>query len=94
LANDTIYGLPAAVIVGTLKAADAIGRRLEAGAVSLNDAALNSRFYQAAEHSFAHSGLGGSRMGPAGFQRFCRCKALIAITSEFTPLSAYREENL
>ncbi len=94
LANDTIYGLSAGVIAGTLEEAEAIGRRIEAGAVSLNDAALTSQFYEAEKHSFKHSGLGGSRMGPAGFQRFCRRKALIANTGAVTPLSAYREENL
>jgi succinate-semialdehyde dehydrogenase / glutarate-semialdehyde dehydrogenase len=94
LANDTIYGLSAGVIAGTLDEAEAIGRRLDAGGVSLNDAALTSQFYEAEKHSFKESGLGGSRMGPAGFQRFCRRKALIANHGEVTPLSAYREESL
>jgi succinate-semialdehyde dehydrogenase / glutarate-semialdehyde dehydrogenase len=94
LANDSIYGLSAGVIAGTLEEAEAIGRRLDAGGVSLNDAALTSLFYEAEKHSFKQSGLGGSRMGPAGFQRFCRRKALIANQGEVTPLSAYAEESL
>jgi succinate-semialdehyde dehydrogenase / glutarate-semialdehyde dehydrogenase len=94
LANDSIYGLSAGVIAGTLDEAEAIGRRLDAGGVSLNDAALTSLFYEAEKHSFKQSGLGGSRMGPAGFQRFCRRKALIANQGDVTPLSAYREESL
>jgi succinate-semialdehyde dehydrogenase / glutarate-semialdehyde dehydrogenase len=94
LANDTKYGLSAGVIAGTLEEAEAIGRRLDAGGVSLNDAALTSQFYEAEKHSFKESGLGGSRMGPAGFQRFCRRKALIANRGDVTPLSAYREESL
>lgn len=93
LANDSIYGLSAGVIAGTLEEAEAIGRRLDAGGVSLNDAALTSLFYEAEKHSFKQSGLGGSRMGPAGFQRFCRRKALIANQGEVTPLSAYAEES-
>jgi succinate-semialdehyde dehydrogenase / glutarate-semialdehyde dehydrogenase len=94
LANDSIYGLSAGVIAGSLEEAEAIGRRIDAGGVSLNDAALTSQFYEAEKHSFKQSGLGGSRMGPAGFQRFCRRKALIANHGAVTPLSAYREESL
>ena len=94
LANDTVYGLSAGVMAGTIAEAEAIGRRLDAGGVSLNDAALTSQFYEAEKHSFKESGLGGSRMGPAGFQRFCRRKALIANRGDVTPLSAYREEDL
>ncbi len=92
LANDTEFGLSAAVIAGTLAEAEAIGRQIEAGAISLNDAALTSQFYEAEKQSFKASGLGGSRMGPAGFQRFCRRKALIANRGDVTPLSAYSEE--
>lgn len=92
LANDSEFGLSAAVIAGTLAEAEAIGRQIEAGAISLNDAALTSQFYEAEKQSFKASGLGGSRMGPAGFQRFCRRKALIANRGDVTPLSAYSEE--
>jgi succinate-semialdehyde dehydrogenase / glutarate-semialdehyde dehydrogenase len=94
LANDSVYGLSAGVIARTLEEAEAIGRRLDAGGVSLNDAALTSIFYEAEKHSFKQSGLGGSRMGPAGFQRFCRRKALIANQGEVTALSDYAEESL
>ncbi|MFN7053958.1 aldehyde dehydrogenase family protein [Hyphomonas sp.] len=92
LANDTVYGLSAAVFAGTLEEAEAIGRRIEAGAVSLNDAALTGLFHEAEKHSFRLSGLGGSRMGPAGFQRFLRRKALIANTGAPAPLSAFAED--
>ncbi len=92
LANDSPYGLSAAVIAGTLEEAEAIGRQIEAGAVSLNDAALTSLFHEAEKNSFKASGLGGSRMGAAGFQRFCRRKALIANTGAPTPLSAFAED--
>jgi succinate-semialdehyde dehydrogenase / glutarate-semialdehyde dehydrogenase len=94
LANDSQYGLSGGVIAGSLEEAEAIGRRLDAGGISLNDAALTSQFYEAEKHSFKESGLGGSRMGPAGFQRFCRRKALIANVGAVTPLSAYSEESL
>ena len=92
LANDTEYGLSAGVISGSLEEAERIGRQIEAGAVSLNDAALTSVFHEAEKHAFKHSGLGGSRMGPAGFQRFLRRKALIANTGAPAPLSSFAED--
>lgn len=92
LANDTEYGLSAAVFAGGLDEAEAIARRLEAGAVSLNDAALTALFYEAEKQSFKASGLGPSRMGAAGLTRFYRRKALIANTGAPLPLAAFREE--
>lgn len=91
LANDTEYGLSAAVFARTLDEAAAVATRLDVGAVSLNDAALTALFYEAEKHSFKSSGLGGSRMGAAGFQRFLRRRALIAQTGAPAPLSAFAE---
>jgi acyl-CoA reductase-like NAD-dependent aldehyde dehydrogenase len=91
LANDTPYGLSAAVI-GERTEAEAVALRLNAGAVSINDAALTSLFYEAEKHAFGESGLGGSRMGAAGFHRFLRRKALIENTGRPTPLSTFAED--
>ena len=92
LANDTEFGLSAAVFAGTLEEAEAVGREIEAGGVSLNDAALTALFHEAEKHSFKLSGMGGSRMGPAGFQRFLRRKALIANTGAPAPIGAFAED--
>lgn len=92
LANDTEFGLSAAVFAGTLDEAEAVGRQIEAGGVSLNDAALTGLFHEAEKHSFKLSGMGGSRMGPAGFQRFLRRKALIANTGTPAPIGAFAED--
>jgi len=92
LANDGEYGLSAAVFARTLEEAEAIGRRIEAGAVSLNDAALTSIFYEAAKQGFKASGLGPSRMGEDGYRRFLRRQALIANTAAPLPLAAFSEE--
>jgi acyl-CoA reductase-like NAD-dependent aldehyde dehydrogenase len=81
-------------MAGSLDEAEAVGRRLQAGAVSLNDAALTSLFYEAEKHAFGLSGLGGSRMGAAGFQRFLRRKALIANMGGPAPLSAFAEDGV
>ncbi|MEM1147635.1 MAG: aldehyde dehydrogenase family protein [Pseudomonadota bacterium] len=92
LANDTEFGLSAAVFAGTLEEAEQVGRQIEAGGVSLNDAALTALFHEAEKHSFKLSGMGGSRMGPAGFQRFLRRKALIANTGAPAPIGAFAED--
>jgi acyl-CoA reductase-like NAD-dependent aldehyde dehydrogenase len=92
LANDGEYGLSGAVFAATLEEAEAVGRRLEAGAISLNDAALTSIFYEAAKQGFKASGLGPSRMGGDGYRRFLRRQALIANTARPLPLNAFSEE--
>jgi succinate-semialdehyde dehydrogenase / glutarate-semialdehyde dehydrogenase len=91
LANDSEYGLSAAVLAGTLEEAEAVGRRLNAGAVSLNDAALTAIFGEAEKDSFGVSGLGRSRMGPGGVGRFLRTQALIAQTGRPAGIEAYAE---
>jgi acyl-CoA reductase-like NAD-dependent aldehyde dehydrogenase len=77
LANEGVFGLSAAVVAGTLAEAEAIGRRIDAGGISLNDGALTALMHEAEKHSFKLSGMGGSRMGPVGYTRFFRRKALI-----------------
>lgn len=78
LANDTDYGLSAAVFAGSIEEAKEIGQHINAGAISLMDAALTGQYFEAGKQSFGHSGLGASRMGEAGFLRFFRQKAYIA----------------
>jgi aldehyde dehydrogenase (NAD+) len=77
LANDTCYGLSAAVLAGTVDDGLAVARRLDAGAVSVNDAALTAIVGDGEKHSFKASGLGGSRMGPASLRRFVRRQAFL-----------------
>jgi succinate-semialdehyde dehydrogenase / glutarate-semialdehyde dehydrogenase len=78
LANDTIYGLSAAVFAGDEAAAIAVARQINAGAISINDAALTALIYEGEKNSFKYSGLGGSRMGAAGLTRFLRKKAFLS----------------
>jgi len=93
LANDSVYGLSAAVIAGTLEEAEAIGERIEAGAISLNDGALTGVMHEAEKNSFKSSGLGGSRMGAAGITRFFRRKALIRQTGRPAAIDLFDEAN-
>jgi acyl-CoA reductase-like NAD-dependent aldehyde dehydrogenase len=93
LANDGIYGLSAAVIAGSEAEAEAIARRIDAGGISINDGALTGVMHECEKNSFKCSGLGGSRMGPAGFTRFFRRKALIFQTAKPVPIEAFDEAN-
>ena len=92
LANDTSFGLSAGVFAADLDTAIAIGSRLRAGAISLQDASLTGQYFEAEKQSFGESGLGGSRMGAAGFLRFFRKRALIANTIAPLDLSDFAEE--
>jgi acyl-CoA reductase-like NAD-dependent aldehyde dehydrogenase len=93
LANFGVYGLSAAVIAGTLEEAEAIARRIDAGAVSLNDGSLTGVMHEAEKNSFKCSGLGGSRMGAAGLTRFFRRKALIRQTGRPAAIGMFDESN-
>ncbi len=92
MANDTIYGLSGAVIAGTVQEAEAIGSRLNVGAVSINDGSLTTMVWEAEKSSFGLSGLGPSRMGESGLLRFFRKRAVIRQTGEALPLAAYAED--
>jgi acyl-CoA reductase-like NAD-dependent aldehyde dehydrogenase len=94
LANDGAYGLSAAVIAGTLEEAEAIGRRIDAGGISLNDGSLTAMCHEMEKHSFKLSGMGGSRMGPAGYTRFFRRKVLIRQHGQPATMANIAESNI
>jgi succinate-semialdehyde dehydrogenase/glutarate-semialdehyde dehydrogenase len=81
LANDTVYGLSAAVFAGSIEEAQTVGQQLQAGAISLNDAGLTALIHEGEKQAFKLSGLGGSRMGPASIQRFLRKQVCLAKTN-------------
>ncbi|MEP0918014.1 aldehyde dehydrogenase family protein [Leptolyngbya sp. DQ-M1] len=86
LANDTIYGLGAAVFAGSTSEALEVGDRIQAGAISINDAALTALIHEGEKNAFHYSGIGGSRMGAAALKRFMRKKAyLIKTKPVFNP---------
>ena len=90
-ANDSDYGLSAAVLAGSMEEAAAIGARLDVGAISLQDAGLTTMVGDATNQSRKGSGLGPSRMGDEGLLRFLRRQALIRQTGTPLPLDAYAE---
>lgn len=93
-ANEGIFGLSAAVIAGSVEEAEAVGLRINAGGVSINDGSLTGIVWEAEKSSFGKSGLGPSRMGDSGLLRFFRKQALIRQSGSALPLAAYAEEAL
>jgi succinate-semialdehyde dehydrogenase / glutarate-semialdehyde dehydrogenase len=88
LANDTHYGLSAAVIAGTPEEAASIGERVNAGTVALQDTFLTLfKTRDIGTNSFADSGLGGDRTGPGSILRFLRKKALMTQSAPPAPLA-------
>ena len=77
LANDTIFGLSAAVFAGDWREAQRIGSQIEAGAISINDAGLTAFIHEGEKNAFKYSGIGATRMGPAAIQRFMRQQAFL-----------------
>ena len=93
LANDSVFGLSASVFSADTDAAIAVGRRIEAGAISINDAALTALMYEAEKNSFKLSGLGASRMGPTGLMRFFRKQSFMTNTADVFTIQQFDEAN-
>jgi acyl-CoA reductase-like NAD-dependent aldehyde dehydrogenase len=81
LANDSIYGLSAAIFSESEELALEIGMQIDVGAISINDAGLTAMMQEGEKNAFKFSGLGGSRMGKAAFKRFMRKKAFLIKTN-------------
>ncbi|MEH6607897.1 MAG: aldehyde dehydrogenase family protein [Halioglobus sp.] len=94
LANDTEYGLSAAVFAQDTEQAIAVARKINAGAVGINDAAVTVDVHDAAHDAFGYSGIGQSRMGPSGLTRFMREKALIVRRNEAQGIEGMDERRL
>ena len=78
LANDSEFGLTASVVARDEEEALPIARRINAGAVFIQDTFLTfAKMRTVGTNSFGVSGLGGSRTGPESILRFVRRKALM-----------------
>jgi acyl-CoA reductase-like NAD-dependent aldehyde dehydrogenase len=93
LANDSVYGLSAAVL-GDEAEALAVARQLIVGAVSINDGGLTTEVFDVGKNAFRLSGLGASRMGASGLLRFVRHKALLMQRGEAKDMSSLEEATL
>ena len=91
LANDTIYGLSAAVLAGSHEEAADIAKQIDAGAVTLQDCGATTYVFDGEKNWFKLSGIGASRMGEMGMLRFFRKKVLYAQHGETHGINAMGE---
>ncbi len=78
LANDSKYGLSATVWTGDVERGERIARRLECGAVNINDALTNVFCPSLPMGGWKESGIGYRSGGPSGLIKFCRQQAITA----------------
>jgi len=76
LANDSQYGLAASVWTRDTAKGERIARRIEAGAVCVNDAMLNYAALELPMGGWKASGL-GSRHGAGGIRKYCAQQTLL-----------------
>jgi acyl-CoA reductase-like NAD-dependent aldehyde dehydrogenase len=76
LANDSPYGLSASVFGRDVARAEDVARRVEAGAVCVNDAQLNYFALELPMGGWKESGM-GSRHGAPGIRKYCRQQSLL-----------------
>jgi len=76
LANDSPYGLAASVFSKDTKKADAIGLRLDVGAVCVNDALVNYSALELPMGGVKQSGI-GARHGRGGIRKYCQQQSIL-----------------
>jgi acyl-CoA reductase-like NAD-dependent aldehyde dehydrogenase len=76
LANDSSYGLGAAVFSKDAARGEAVARRIEAGAVCVNDACVNYQALELPMGGVKSSGI-GHRHGPGGIRKFTQQQSLL-----------------
>ena len=91
LANDTVYGLSAAVLGGNHEEASNIAKQIDAGAITLQDCGATTYVFDGEKNWFKYSGIGASRMGEMGMLRFFRKKVLYAQHGETHDINAMGE---
>ena len=72
LANDSRYGLSATVWTGDVARGEKIARRLEVGAVNVNDAFTNMFCIPLSQAGWKESGVGSRSGGANGIRKYCR----------------------
>jgi acyl-CoA reductase-like NAD-dependent aldehyde dehydrogenase len=76
LANDSQYGLSASIWTRDVARGEELARRVEAGAVCVNDAQLNYLALELPMGGWKASGL-GARHGAQGIRKYCRQQSLL-----------------
>lgn len=78
LANDSAYGLSATVWTGDKDRGERVARRLDVGAVNVNDALSNVFSPAIPMGGWKNSGVGSRYGGAAGMLKYCRQQAITA----------------
>lgn len=76
MVNTSDYALGAAVFAGTDEEALQVAQRINAGFVSINEAAMKAILHVGDSINFSWSGVGGLRIGPENFSRFVKKKII------------------
>jgi acyl-CoA reductase-like NAD-dependent aldehyde dehydrogenase len=76
LANDSRYGLSATVWTGDPARGERVARRIEAGAVNINDALANGFQFGVPMPGWKDSGIGARNGGAEGILKYCRAQAI------------------
>ena len=92
LANDTSYGLSAAVFGKDDESALSVAKQINAGGISINDAGLTSMVFETEKSAFGYSGMGPSRVGGSGLTRFLRQKSLYVKRGDVLPVTIFSEQ--
>jgi acyl-CoA reductase-like NAD-dependent aldehyde dehydrogenase len=82
LANDSPYGLAGSVWTKDAARGEAVARRIQAGAVNVNDAMLNYTALELPMGGWKASGL-GTRHGAGGIRKYCAQQAILV--TRFAP---------
>jgi acyl-CoA reductase-like NAD-dependent aldehyde dehydrogenase len=82
LANDSQYGLAGSVFTKDIARGEAIARRIESGAVDVNDAMVGYTALELPMGGWKASGL-GSRHGAGGIRKYCAQQSLLV--TRFAP---------
>lgn len=76
LANDSAYGLSATVWTSDRRRGERVARRLEVGAVNINDAYANLHNFVVPMGGWKQSGVGARFGGRSGIRKYCRVQAI------------------
>lgn len=76
LANDSPYGLSASVWTRDHKRGQEVARRLEVGAVNINDVMANIFTFPLSHSGWKQSGIGARMGGASGIRKYCRIQSI------------------